>query len=319
MDYQTISTRLTEAADLLGGKVAEDIAAVLALGEAVPIAMLEVQLKSIQPEIDEMEQRKGVQDKIDEKADELWEDYVGQFDEVSKEEIKEYFHQTHVKAPKGGGETRILYKLKDNANINMVVSLLMKARKTIDEQAEAMVLPKKVRRRAGGAEGVRRIKGSTEAWYKNKVEDGEAEYKVGMYACKTDIRSKNTYEDNMKIYTVGEKDPRNPTEILENELTKYQYKGVVRDDPIQDEENTTRCRGAVAWKAGRMGCEYAKKKGFKGTVMAQCSEQTQDDFCSKCAKKKTDYFDKNNKYKKANLPWCEAWGDELVEITATML
>lgn len=313
MDYQTISTRLTEAADLLGGKVAEDIGAVLALGEAVPIAMLEVQLKSIQPEIDEMEQRKSVQDKIDEKADELWDDYVKKFDDVSEEQIKKYFYTQNVK-----GERK--YRLKDNANLKLAVSLLMKAREGIDEQAEAMVLPKKVRRRAGGADGVRRPKGSTEAWYKNTIEDGEAEYKVGMYACQTDIANKQTYEDNMKIYKVGEKDPRNPTEILANDLTKYQYKGVVREDPIQDEENQHRCRGAVAWKAGRMGCEYAKQKGFKGSVMAQCSEQLAvAGFCSKCEKKKIDYFDKNNKYKKANLPWCEAFGDELVEITATML
>lgn len=315
MDYATLSAGLTEAATLIGGDTSGEIEKLLALGEAVPVSVLKVQLDALQPQIDELKAKADAQEKITEKADELWGDWLDDFDDPTEDEINKYFALRKVQ-DKQTKQIKKEYKLRDASYLAVILRMLGDKRAEVEAAAEAAILPKKKSKSKGKVSGTRRAKGETDAWYKNAEADGKADYKKGMYACKSDIADKTIYEDNMKVFKVGEADPRNPAKTLTKDLTKYQYKGVVRDDPIQDEGNTNRCRGAVAWKAGRMGCKFAYNNGFKGSVMAQCSalNNGKGDFCEKCSTKQIDYFDKERKYTKANLPWCEAFGDECVKI-----
>ena len=302
---------LTKVGEVLGGEVKDTIEKTLALGDALPDMVLTSLLDTHKKQVADKEASISLDEKIDDLADKLFEKQVEDAD-VEEDTIADYFKEKLIKSKPSG-----VWMLRDKTQMKLMVKLMEDARGGARAEAEKQLKPKKKTTKKKGS-GTRRVKGETDAWFKNEKEDGEKEYVKGKYACKTDLDALTTYEDNMKVYEVGTNDPRPDKEgELTKDLTKYQFKGVVRDDPIQEEGLArVRCRGAVAWKAGRMGCAFAMENGFKGSVMAQCSEKDTsiDGYCKKCAGKKLDYYDKDNKYKKANIPWCEAFKGECVKI-----
>jgi len=246
---------------------------------------------------------------IAEKEEEIFQKGLDKYEEW--DDAQEWVVEKKGVKKKGQSEATTTYIIKDKRLACLLLSVIKDEKK----EAKRLANPKKTK---GGKKtsGTRRKAGDTDEWIKNTEEEAKAEYKTGKWACKTDIENQSLYKDNMKVYKVGVADPRDPNDgELTKDLTKYQFKAPVRTDAIQDEADNTRCRGAIGWKSGRYGCQFAADKGFKGAVMAQCSEKVKDGgMCSKCAKNGVDYFNKDNKYVKAGIAWCEAFGDEFVKI-----
>lgn len=250
--------------------------------------------------------------KIEELAEQLFQETLDGYKEWDKNNWIEQKVMS-VKTKENGETKKIPYwKITDKR----VACLLLKVLKEEQEEAKRRAQPKKGKGGGKKLSGTRRKKGETDAWYLNTEEDAKGEYKKGMWACKTDIEAGSTYEDNMKVYKKDTDDPRpDNTGKLEKDLTKYQYKAPVRSDPVYDADNENRCKGAVGWKAGRYGCKFAADMGFKGTVMAQCSSKAgATGYCSKCAKTSINFFSRSNKYIKADIPWCEAFDGEFIQI-----
>ena len=221
--------------------------------------------------------------------------FDGDDGEVNLANIKAYF--TKVKSGK-------VYKwvLKDDANLgicaNAIASVKGAALKLAQDKADGKGVKKPTRKRRSASDSI-------EEWVINTEDDARKQYAFGMYASKYDLERKSIYKEQMKIFHAGETDPRDKSKTLEKDLVKYQYKAVVRTDPIFDCDDAKRCIGAVAWKAGRYGSEWASYQGFKGSVMSQCSKvrAAGSDYCAGCKSKGMNFFDEGQKYKKANISY----------------
>jgi len=300
---------------LLSEEKQGQIQATLALGDALPDIAINGIYQTAKVEVAEAAAEFKAKKDAAARAEEIFQKGLDKYEEYDYEQEWVVEKKGMKKKDKETGEMVVqpsTYIIKDKRLACLLLSVIKHEKK----EAERLANPKK-NKVGKKTSGTRRKKGDTDEWIKNTEEEAKAEYKAGMWACKTDLENKSIYKDNMKVYKVGVADPRDPNDgELTKELTKYQYKAPVRTDSIQDEADKTRCRGAVGWKSGRYGCQFAADKGFKGAVMAQCSEKSVDGgMCAKCVKNKAaDYFNKDNKYKKANLSWCEAFGDEFVKI-----
>ena len=302
---------MTENLEIMTKEDKEQIETTLAMGDAIPDLVISCIYKGVVPQVQEALKAKGDKDKITDKAKELFVKAMTQSDEDCADK---YF-----KADFEDDDGRDVIQLKDcdgvkAEDIARYLSTCMSAVKAkCQKDAEALFNPPKKKGGAKKTSGTRRKAGDADEWFKNTVEEAQAEYKKGVWASAQDIEEKTTYKEQMKIYKEGDKDPRgggDEGKTLVKDLVKYQYKAVIRTDNIQDKDDATRCRGAVSYKAGRYGSAYASKKGFKGAVMASCSAKAKaGGFCDKCAINKLDYFNPDNKYTKAKIAWCEAWVD----------
>ena len=282
--------------------VKEQITKTLALGDALPDIAISGIYDANQATVKEALDKKNQKIKIRERANELWQEAIAA---KEQEETEEYF-ETDISED---GEERLYLRDEDNAGfIAWCLDNLFEEKEKLAKEELAPVIKKKTGKKNSGT---RRQAGEADEWFINTEEDAKADYKEGVWATDADIKKKSVYRDQMKKYNIGDNDPRpDKTGKLEKPLVKFQYKACVRTDNIQDEDEF-RCKGAVAWKAGRYGCAYAGEKGFKGSVMAQCSETTTaNGWCAKCAKKKVNYYDKENLYKKSKIIWSEAWSGE---------
>jgi hypothetical protein len=214
--------------------------------------------------------------------------------EDSEQLTKKYFTKIKV-----GKQQR--WVLKDDANLTICANSISAVKSRAIWMAEKPKSTKTTRKRRSASDKV-------DEWVINTEGEAKAQYKSGLYASKIDLEKKSVYKEQMKVYRAGESDPRKPGDTLENDLVKYQFKAVVRSEPIFDGEDKKRCVGAVAWKGGRYGSEWASYKGFKGSVMSQCSKFRQaGDYCDGCSKKQINFFDTKNRYKKANISYWEAF------------
>ena len=230
--------------------------------------------------------------------------FDGDDGEVNQENIKKYF--TKIRTGK-------VYKwvLKDEANLKIAANAISAVKGQALYLANQVADNKANHKKSGGKK--RRSSGDeVEEWVLNTEDDARAQYKSGMYASKYDLQQKAIYKEQMKVWNKGTTDPRDKSKTLEKDLVKFQYKAVVRTDPIADAE-ADRCCGAVAWKAGRYGSEWASKKGFKGSVMSQCSKQVKGGgFCAGCKGKGIDFFADDSKYKKSGISYSMGYsGDGL--------
>jgi hypothetical protein len=220
------------------------------------------------------------------------------------ENIKKYFKQ--IKSGK-----QVVWALKDGANLKIAANAIAAVKGEALSLAKQLADNKANHKKSGGKK--RRSSGDeVEEWVLNTEDDARAQYKSGMYASKYDLQQKAIYKEQMKVWNKGTTDPRDKSKTLEKDLVKFQYKAVVRTDPIADAE-ADRCCGAVAWKAGRYGSEWASKKGFKGSVMSQCSKQVKGGgFCAGCKGKGIDFFADDSKYKKSGISYSMGYsGDGL--------
>tara|TARA_R110002096_G_scaffold54433_1_gene140362 strand:- start:41 stop:1012 length:972 start_codon:yes stop_codon:yes gene_type:complete len=304
-------TFLTDNLGLMSDADKGQIEATLALGDSLPDIVIKSLYDGVMPQLEAALKGKADKVKVADKAKEL---FVEAFEDTPVDTT--LVQSGFVKLV--GPDNTIQLIDYEGVSAGQLVGYIQKVLKELKEkcQVEAQTLinpPVKVpkKKTSGGA---RRKAGEADEWVINTVEKAQAQYKTGVWASKADIEQKTTFKEQMKTYGVGDADPRDASRTLDKDLVKYQYKAIIRADNIQDEEDsTTRCRGAVSFKAARYGSAYATNKGFKGGVMAQCSATGNTGgggYCVKCAVKKTDYFNTENKYKKADISWCEAWVDE---------
>jgi hypothetical protein len=286
----------------------EQVKATLAI-EGIPDIVISSIYGALEEQMADIIKAAEEEKKIEEFAEQLFQETLDGYQEW---EENPWMKEGKGKCKENGKMITTSYKISDKR----IACLLLKVLKEEQAQAKRRAQPKKGGGKKLSGTRERRKKGATDAWYLNTEEDAKGEYKKGMWACKTDIEAGSTYEDNMKVYEKGKDDPRpDKTGKLENDLTKYQYKAPVRSDTVYDAEDGGRCKGAVGWKAGRYGCKFAADKGFKGTVMAQCSSKAGGSgYCDKCGKTSIDFFSKSNRYIKADIPWCEAFDGEFIQI-----
>lgn len=214
--------------------------------------------------------------------------------------IKQYFVKVSV------GKS-VKWAIRDEANLTMAANAI----RAVKAQAQLLAKKQAEGKPVKGSRKRRSASDKVDEWVINTEDDAKAQYKAGLYASKYDLENKAIYKEQMKTYKAGVDDPRpDQTGKLTTDLVKYQYKAVVRADELYNAEDDKRCAGAVAWKGGRYGSLWAAKKGFKGSVMSQCSKQVSDgvDFCAGCSGKKLDFFE--GKYKKSNIKWVDGFDDE---------
>ena len=136
---------------------------------------------------------------------------------------KKYFTKIKV------GKTQ-RWVLKDDANLTICANSIRAVKSQALWLAEKPAVKKTTRKRRSDSESV-------DEWVINTEADAKAQYKSGMYASKIDFDKKAIYKEQMKVYRSGEADPRKPKDTLEKDLVKYQFKAVVRSEPICDSED----------------------------------------------------------------------------------
>lgn len=294
--------------DDLKGQIEATLKLAETLGDQLPDLVISATYEQVAPVLTAAMKEIKSERLIKDKAKEL---FVAGFEDTP-DDIK-LIQTQFVKLIKEDGTIQLIDY--EGVSAGQLVGYLHKMLKELKDkclvEAETLINPPTVKvpkKKTSG--GTRRKAGEADEWFKNTVEDAQAQYKAGVWASALDIEAKTTFKEQMNIYKAGATDPRDDTRTLDKDLVKYQYKAVTRSDNIQDEEDSNRCRGAVTFKAARYGSAYAAKKNFKGAVMAQCSATGKDGYCAKCAVKKVDYFNTDNKYKKADISWSQAWVDE---------
>jgi hypothetical protein len=253
----------------------------------------------------QMEAKKAEENKLAEMVDAKWAAYLEGLQDVEDSELNSSLPTgwRHKEARMGmeSPDGKILWKHIHKGErcliipphyVNGVLNIINAKKVEIFEEVQAALKPKK--KTAGGGSRVK-IDDDHYVWNVNTEDEAKEDYDNDKLFCmEVDKDNETTYEEIVKSYKAGQKDPRpkdHPEYCeggkLDKDLRKKKWSSCCHSTTFQDAEDEKRCRGAKVWKGGRNGSQYTKDEGIRGAVMFQCNLEVEPGtfFCVTCAKK----------------------------------